>query len=98
VVLGTYRPIRIWFYIQQKLFAAEENSYRKSAMGKNFIFFKVLFHQEQMFFLNISFLFLMQNYGKCMIKKVKKIFSHGKKDGEMLIGYTFRVGYTVGAG
>ncbi len=51
-----------------------------------------------MFFLNISFLFLMQNYGKCMIKKVKKIFSHGKKDGEMLIGYTFRVGYTVGAG
>jgi hypothetical protein len=35
-----------------------------------------------------------------MIKKRKKLpksFSHGKKDGKMLIGYTFCVGYTYRA-
>jgi hypothetical protein len=39
-VLGTYRPIRIWFYIWRKLFAAEENGSKKMAMKKINIFEK----------------------------------------------------------
>jgi hypothetical protein len=37
-VLGTSRPIRIWFYIRRKLSSAEETGSRKLAMKKKLIF------------------------------------------------------------
>jgi hypothetical protein len=78
------------------LFAAEENGGQKTAMVKKNFFLNDLFQWEHIFFPKIFFLFLMYNYRKFMMKKGKKSkkkFFNGKKDGETVIGYTFRVGY-----
>jgi hypothetical protein len=43
-VLGTFRPIRIWFLNRQKLSAAKENGGKKSAMKKKLNFLNLFFH------------------------------------------------------
>jgi hypothetical protein len=70
-------------------------------MGKKIFFGKSFFTGNKFFFeffLLVSYVKLWEIYDKKRKeKKVAKIFSYGKKDGEMLIGYTFRVGYTYRA-
>jgi hypothetical protein len=80
------------------LFAAEKNGDQKSAMGKKTFFLKSpLSPRTNIFF---EFFLLVSNVKLCEIcdkkrKKSQKSFSHGKKDGKVLIGYTFCVGYTT---
>jgi hypothetical protein len=56
---GIKRPIRIWFQIQQKLFAADKNGDQKMVVRKKKNFFKHLFKQEGISFLNFFYLFLV---------------------------------------
>ncbi len=95
-MLGTYRPIRIWFKIQQKLSTAKENDSKKLAMKKKQNF-ELNFSPLKQNFFELFLLFLIANCRKFKMKKEKKskmLFLHSKNGGEILIGYTFRVGYT----
>jgi hypothetical protein len=81
------------------LFAAEKNGNKKSAMGKKIVFESSFSPRTNIFFeffLLVSNVKLCKKYDKKK-KKVQKSFSHGKKDGEMLIGYIFCIGYTYRA-
>jgi hypothetical protein len=75
---------------------------RRSNIGdgkKNFFFESPFSARSNIFF---EFFLLVSNVKLCEIcdkkrKKSQKSFSHGKKDGKVLIGYTFCVGYTYRA-
>jgi hypothetical protein len=76
---------------------------RRSKIGdgekKLFFFLSPFSPRTNIFF---EFFLLVSNVKLCEIcdkkrKKSQKSFSHGKKDGKVLIGYTFCVGYTYRA-
>jgi hypothetical protein len=75
---------------------------RRSKIGdgkKKFVFESTFSPRTNIF---SEFFLLVSNVKLCEIcdkkrKKLQKSFSHGKKDGKVLIGYTFCVGYTYRA-
>ncbi len=75
--------------------AAKENGGKKSAMKKKINFFKLTFSRLKQNFFELFFLVFIANCAKFKMqqeKSWKKNFTW-EKDREMVIGYTFRVGY-----
>jgi hypothetical protein len=69
-VLGTYRPIRVWFYIQRKLSTAEENGGKKSPMQKSNCF-EQNFSPPKLNLFRLFVLFLIANSAKFKMQKEK---------------------------